>query len=179
MFEKEVSIQAVIYIIERLDGDTADMHKISKVLYFADQMHLSLYGRPITGDDYIKMPYGPVPSKIDDIFKALKGESYFSDCIGDVSEYLAVKNKYVLTAKKECNTDFLSKTDRKCLDAAIEKCKMKSFNEITSMSHDFAWNNTQMGRRISDKDILREVGDSEEYIEYATAKPTFKLNNAI
>jgi len=179
MFEKEVSIQAIIYIIEHLGEYVADMHKICKILYFADQKHLSQYGRTITGDDYIKMPYGPVPSKIDDIFKALKGDSYFSDCVADVSEYLEIKNKYVLNAKKECNTDYLSKTDIKCLDYSIEKCKTKSFNEITAMSHNLAWNNTQMGRRISQKDILREIGDSEEYIEYATAKPTFKLNNVI
>lgn len=177
MFDKEVSIQAIVYIVNNLKGYVTDMHKISKILYFADQNHLSQYGRTITGDDYIKMPYGPVPSKIDDIFKALRGESYFSNCIQpDVSDFLEIKNKYVINAKKQCNTDYLSVSDRKCLDSAIMKCKDKSFGEITQMSHDFAWNNTQMGRRISEKDILREIGDSEAYIEYATAKPTFKLN---
>lgn len=177
MFDKEVAIQAIVYIVNKLVGFVSDMHKVSKILYFADQEHLSVYGRTITGDDYIKMPYGPVPSKIDDIFKALRGDSYFSNCISeDITNCLEIKNKYVLKAKKECDTDYLSISDRKCLDNAINRCKDKSFADITRMSHDFAWNNAKMGRRISEKDILREIGDSEEYIEFATQKPTFKLN---
>lgn len=176
MFEKETSIQAILYVLERLGDSLADIHKICKILYFADQKHLSQFGRTITGDDYIKMPYGPVPSKIEDMFKALRGESFFSDCVEEVSKYFGLKNKYVLEAKQKCDTDYLSKTDMKCLDYAVDKCKDKSFNEITEMSHDLAWNNAALGRRISEKDILREVGDTEEYIEYATLKPNTRAS---
>ena len=62
--------------------------------------------------------------------------------------------------------DELSKTDIDCLDSAIEFCKDKSFQELTLVSHGLAWSNTQRDRTISVKDILREAGDEEAYVEY-------------
>src|SRR5690606_40518414 len=41
---------------------SSDIHKLMKLMYFADRDHLVKYGFPITGDMYIKLPYGPVPS---------------------------------------------------------------------------------------------------------------------
>ena len=42
---------------------------VSKVLYYADKEHLNLYGRPVLGDTYIRMEFGPVPSKTYDLIK--------------------------------------------------------------------------------------------------------------
>src|SRR6266849_2457700 len=36
--------------------------KAAKLLYFADREHLLRHGRPILGDVYFCLPYGPVPS---------------------------------------------------------------------------------------------------------------------
>ena len=62
--------------------------------------------------------------------------------------------------------DELSGSDVKCLDFAIEICKDKNFDELTRYSHGLAWTNTQRDRAISVKDILREAGDEEAYVEY-------------
>ena len=42
---------------------------VSKVLYYADKEHLNRYGRPVLGDTYIRMEFGPVPSKTYDLIK--------------------------------------------------------------------------------------------------------------
>ena len=168
-FNKDVAIQSILYIAENI-GDRKDIHKICKILYFADREHLSLYGRSITGDTYIAMTYGPVPSKIDDIFKAVRGDSYFSDRADELKEFFGFKNRFIIYPKKKADTDYLSETDIECLNHAIEMCKDKSFGEITEMSHDLAWQNTQRDRTISIKDILREFGDDEEYASYISEK---------
>ena len=148
------------------------MHKICKILYFADQSHLSAYSRSITGDTYIAMQFGPVPSKIDDIFKAVRGDSYFSD--SDFAEDLKCNfhfvNKYIICADKPADTDYLSDSDIECLDASIAKCRNESFGALTELSHGLAWQNTQRDRMMSVKDILREVGDDEGYVDYIDKK---------
>jgi len=168
-FRKYETIHAILYIAQNM-GERKDIHKICKVLYFADQAHLSRYGRSITGDRYIAMNYGPVPSNVEDMFKAVRGISYFSDCAEDLKAYFSFKNKYFLVPLQAADLDYLSESDVECLNAALEKCEGKSFEELTSMSHDLAWQNTMRDREISMKDILREAGDSDEYIEYIAYK---------
>ena len=167
LFRAEATINSVLYVIQQYGGG-ADMHKIFKTLYFADQLHLSKYGRTVTGDVYIAMSYGPVPSKTDDIFKAVRGDSFFP--AGDLARYFHFVNKYRVKEDAQPDMDWLSKSDIECLDYAIEKCRDKNFEELTSLSHGLAWSNTQANRTISFKDILREVGDSEDYVNYIDSK---------
>ena len=171
LFNKEVSINAVMYILSALGG-RCGMHKICKILYFADQMHLSNYSRSITGADYIRMNYGPVPSQVDDMFKAVRGDSFFSNTeeAEELEKYFTFYNRYTIVQKKQPDLDYLSETDKECLDAAIAMCKDKNFGELTEMSHGIAWQNTLQDRKMSVKDILREAGDSEEYVEYIADK---------
>ena len=144
------------------------MHKLCKILYFADQKHLSLYGRSITGDTYIAMQFGPVPSYIDDILKAIRGDSFFSSTeeAKALKNIINFENRYIIKGLKPADMEELSESDIECLDYAIELCKDKSFNELTRFSHGLAWSNTRPDRSISVKDILREAGDEEAYVEY-------------
>ena len=171
LFRKDATLNAVLYILQQLGGKS-DMHKIFKTLYFADQSHLSKYGRTITGDVYIAMQYGPVPSKTDDIFKAVRGDSYFHD--DELNSYFHFVNKYIVEANKKANLDYLSESDIECLEESIERCKDKSFDELTKMSHGLAWENTRRDRTMSFKDILREEGDSEDYVDYIAEKLTLE-----
>lgn len=167
LFRIDAAINAILYSLSRLGGKT-DMHKLCKILYFADQKHLSQYGRSITGDTYIAMQYGPVPSSVDDILKALRGDSFFSSSkeIDPFRKCIDFENRFIMRGLKEPDMDELSVTDVKCLDYAINLCKDMNFAELTAFSHGLAWNNTARDRAISVKDILREAGDEEDYVEY-------------
>lgn len=167
LFKYDKAVNSLLYALQNLGGKT-DMHKLCKILYFADQKHLSQYGRSITGDTYIAMQYGPVPSCVDDILKALRGDSFFSDSpeLDSLKESMVFENRFIIRSLKNADMDELSGTDVKCLDFAIDFCKNKSFQELTSLSHGLAWNNTQRDRAMSVKDILREAGDEEAYVEY-------------
>ena len=168
LFDKEVTLNAVLYIIQQMGGKV-DMHKIFKTLFFADQAHLSKYGRTITGDVYIAMNYGPVPSKTDDIFKAIRGDSFFAPG-EELSGYFHFINRYFVKNDKKADLDYLSKSDVQCLDISIKMCKDKSFDELTRMSHGLAWQSTARDQQMSYADILREEGDSEGYINYISNK---------
>lgn len=167
LFKYNRAINSLLYSLKMLGG-SSDMHKLCKILYFADQRHLSQYGRSITGDTYIAMQFGPVPSCVDDIFKALRGDSFFSSVpeIEQLKRCMVFENRFIVRALQEPDMDELSVSDVECLDYAIGICKDKSFSQLTEFSHGLAWSNTQRDRAISVKDILREVGDEEAYVEY-------------
>ena len=161
MFDKRVSLQSILYVIKSYGGE-CDLHRMCKVLYFADQASLSRYGRQITGDDYIAMENGPVPSRIYDLFKAVRGDSYFSPDV----RLFSFKNNVTLQSDNQPDMDYLSESDIECLNEAIEKCRDLSFGELTKMSHGYAWSATAKNQTIKNGDILREAGDTEGYIDY-------------
>lgn len=171
LFDKDVALNAILYVVKQLGGK-CDMHAVCKILYFADQEHLSQYSRSITGDDYIAMQYGPVPSHVYDMMKAVRGDSYFSDTkiAADLKSKFRFYNKMMIEAVEMPDMDYLSGTDVKCLDAAIEKCKGLTFGQRTDLSHGYAWHNTARDRQMEVSDILSEAGDSEEYVNYVVSK---------
>ena len=166
-FRKEETLNAILYVLAAFEGK-CDIHKVSKILYFADCKHLSEYGRLITGDVYIAMQNGPVPSRVYDIFKFLRGDSFFSTVNDPVRSYMRMINRFHLEALCKPDTDWLSESDVECLDHAIAKCRHLGFNELTTLSHDYAWSHTMPDREISYKDMLSETGDEEPYIDYVT-----------
>lgn len=177
LFKKDVALHAVLYVLMQFGGK-CDLHKISKILYFADQKHLSRYGRSITGDRYIAMQYGPVPSMVNDMFKAVRGDSYFSDTESsrELAGHFSFVNKFLVKGLHDADLDYLSESDIECLDEAIVECRDKNFSELTQMSHGLAWSNTQENRMMSYKDILRELGDDEQYADYIQDKLKLESN---
>ena len=70
-FDKTKALNALLYVANRVQRK--DFHKIFKIVYFADRQHLAEWGRPITGDTYIAMDAGPVPSRMYDMMKIVRG----------------------------------------------------------------------------------------------------------
>ena len=116
-FNLQSYIQPVLYILNKA-GKALDTHKISKILYFADRDHLAKYGTSISGDTYMKMQFGPVPSTIYDIIKAVQGK---------------------IIAIASFNEDEFSQSEMQCLDHSIKQYLHKSFSFLTEESHDTAW----------------------------------------
>lgn len=166
LFKQDIALQAIMYILKKMGG-TCDIHKCHKILYFADNEHLSKYGRSITGDTYVRMDFGPVPTCIYDLFKAVRGDSYFASQVDNVRKgYFHFVNKKDIAAVSEPDMTYLSESDVEMLNKYIEKLKDKDFIEVTDASHGYAWSHTAQNGVISVRDRLTEMGDSEEYIHY-------------
>ncbi len=166
LFKQDVTLQAILYIIQKMGG-VCDIHKCNKILYFADNEHLSKYGRTITGDSYMKMNWGPVPSCVYDLFKAVRGEGYFASQVDDIREnYFHFINTKDIVSSRNPEMDYLSKSDVEVLDKYIAQLKDLSFSEVSELSHGYAWSNAPKNGKISVADRLTELGDSEEYIQF-------------
>jgi len=172
-FDEKKAVNAVLWISSRVPK--ANFHKVFKILYFADQRHLALYGRPIVGDNYVAMANGPVPSMIYDYFKVVKGiikwesKSY-------LNELFAV-NGYFITPKKEADLEELSETDLECIETSIAENKDLSFSELTSKSHDGAYlaAGKSFTSEISFLDMAKTGGADEAMLKYIEMKAEGRL----
>jgi len=169
IFDFEKTIHSALYIAEKIEE--RDFHRFFKILYFADREHLSKYGRPITGDTYIKMEYGPVPTNLYNIFLSVKNNKRFQK--KDMKEYFTVLD-YHVNAEKKANLDFLSKTDVAELNKSIALYGTASFNELSSISHGIAWKLAKDNRKIAIENILLEAGEDNEYISYIVEDINFQ-----
>ena len=163
IFDENKTIHAVLYIAEKLKRK--DLHKIFKILYFSDREHLSVYGRTITGDVYIAMTDGPVPSNLYDIFKSVRGDGYYKDD-GKFNRYFSIVDWDLIKPNTKPDLSELSKSDLACIDNSLNIYGELSWDEIREKSHDYAWRNTTLNRVIDFANIIRELGGEEDYIEY-------------
>ncbi len=78
--------------LARQAGGTIHKLKALKLVYFADRYHLRRFGRPVIGDEYLAMQYGPVPSNTKDIaemsgFLGAEESQYAKEFIRPISNY--------------------------------------------------------------------------------------------
>ena len=150
----------LLYVVNRIQRK--DFHKIFKIIYFAERQHLADWGRPITGDTYIAMEAGPVPSRIYDMLKMVRGDSYLPDTEG-LGQYFQIENWMYVRPLQDADLNKLSPNEQKALSDSIEKYASLSYDEIKEKSHDIAWRSTARDYSISWDSIAREAGlDSED-----------------
>ena len=171
-FDKTKALNALLYVANRVQRK--DFHKIFKIVYFADRQHLAEWGKPITGDTYIAMDAGPVPSRMYDMLKMVRGDSYLPDTEG-LGKFFKVENWMYVNPLVDADLNKLSKNEQEALNDSISKYAELSYDEIKEKSHDIAWRSTARDFSIKWEDIAREAGLDEEEVaclnEYSTMHP--------
>ncbi|GGN44278.1 Panacea domain-containing protein [Deinococcus daejeonensis] len=169
-FDQDAAIAAMLYIAERVQGVTK--HKMSKILYFADKAHLERYGRFITGDQYVAMEHGPVPStvlglidQVDD--RKNQQQGLFGSPMADLIQVQYTDNRPVIRPKAKADLDALSDSDLMCLDEAIaEYGPVVNFKHLSDLSHDAAWNATERNQRMRIEAIASTFEDPDLVLEH-------------
>lgn len=160
-FDFQKAVETVLYVVNRIDDPT--FMSVAKILYFADKTSLETFGRFITGDTYVAMKNGPVPTSTYDLMKAGKD----SDVYG-----FEVIAQYHLRPLREANLDELSDSDVECLDKVITAYGHLPWWQLRDLSHDAAWEQTwkEAGERGSAPIPLERVielfDDSEVLLDY-------------
>lgn len=167
-YEDQKIKEVLLYIL----GKTGmlDYYHLMKILYLAERQHLARWGERITSDDYYALPHGPVPSRIYDSLKSVKeGKEGF------LSDIVTVSSKTpVVTALRDADMGYLSKSEIEALDSAIAKNIVKSFAELEEMTHDkYYFKALENGRKMSVEDIARSGGASEQMVEFIREEMAF------
>jgi uncharacterized phage-associated protein len=151
----------ILFITNNLEK--RDLHRIFKILYFAEKKHIAKYGRTILNENFIKMEKGPVPSLIYDLFKQNKPKAITN------TEYSAFYNAFKLsgynvTPLESPNMEYISKSNIECLLESISENALLSFNELTEKSHDSAWEKSN--GVISEIDMAISEDVDAEFLNY-------------
>lgn len=89
-----------------------------KLVFFADRYHLRKYGRPITGDCYLAMNYGPVPSGTKDLAYLSEFLSYHERSYAETYLQHSTVDTHSFESKAEPETSVFSQTDIEALTFA-------------------------------------------------------------
>jgi len=124
------------------------MYNIWKILFAAEKYHLNTYGRPITGDTYIAMEFGTVPSWLYNAAKMKRGDVGFH------------KDGNHLRSERAPEMDYFSESDVEALTAGFKEYAGLSFELVKNKNHDEpAWRNNYVPNyphAIPFEDIIEE-----------------------
>ncbi|MBE1427077.1 putative phage-associated protein [Desulfomicrobium macestii] len=160
-------LEALVLIAENCPDSY--YHFILKTLFYADKFHLQKYRRPVTGDVYVKMSYGPVPSLAYDMLK--QNENLPAQVLDEVQAALDVHKfgRYpAVSAKRLPNLNLFSGTDIECLKEALSSCSPMGFEALTNLTHrERAWEEAEMNQEMNFELFIDEdLPNREELIEY-------------
>jgi len=113
------AIECVLWILKKGESD---MYNICKILFAAEKYHLNTYGRPITGDEYMAMPYGTVPY-------------WFYDNASNNNLRGVVTNGHTLHPERGPIDGFFSKSDIKALEYGYKEYAGLPFGEVMTKNH--------------------------------------------
>lgn len=134
-FDYKKATQAINLLACKEKDHKINKMKAIKLIWLADRYHLRKYGRPITGDEYVAMPYGPVGSTVKDIaesssFLAPEEQQY-------ANKYLNKIGSYSLGCKKQPDLNVLSETDLEALEFAFDNFGSLDQYKLAKLSHKY------------------------------------------
>ncbi|MGB7282877.1 MAG: Panacea domain-containing protein [Candidatus Acidiferrum sp.] len=138
-FKPEKLVHALAFFS---DAGVADLTKLkaAKLLYFADKEHLLRFGRPILGDVYFCLPYGPVPSvALNEMGDAIEKTEVEDTDRNLFRQYLEVKtlwNPYpVFKAKQKYDPDVFSESELEVLGNVVRDYGNHSARQLVELTH--------------------------------------------
>ena len=162
-FSEKKTTQAAARFLA-LAGGRMNYMLLIKLLYLLDRRALSLWGRPVTGDDYFSMKYGPVLSEVLDLITDMPdptGAGYWAKHISEPAHY-------VVELAADPGNDELSEAEEEVIEAIFEK--FGAYNQFDLAAHLHLmleeWQPVEHGRiPITYGDILKAIKKSPEEIE--------------
>lgn len=129
-------IASAVYVAQKVPRLTVG--RLMKLLFLADKYHLVRYGRPITGDRYIAMKDGPVPSFAYRVFKKEVLKNPYTPQGKRLALAIAVdktESPAHLSAKGSFDRTQLSASDVEALNRIIAAFGKLTFHELRKMTH--------------------------------------------
>jgi uncharacterized phage-associated protein len=153
-------------ILSRLDGGTADLWQVYKLMYFIDFECYSKYRKSVTGAMYYNWQYGPMPYKND--------AEYATQNIINIGQkenlWRGVGDNRVQINLENLKDSSFSLEEKDSIGVILDKYSKLSGAELVAISHeDMPWKMTKKGDFI-DYDYVMWRDTEETRVEDITDK---------
>jgi len=137
----------LLYILERCAGKpNVGETVLFKLLYFSDFNYYELYEEHMTGAQYRKLPYGPVPQNLDTIINQMIKKGQIQRVKTEYHGY--PQTRYLPLEKADLTA--LKASEKEILDRVIELMSDWSAAAISNYAHkDLPWEVTEEGQEIN------------------------------
>lgn len=136
----------LLYILESCAGKpNVGETVLYKLLYFSDFNHYELYEEHLTGATYRKLPYGPVPQKLDILIQQMIEEKLLQRIKTNYHGY--AQTRYLPLEKARLTG--LKASEKEVIDRVIDQMSDWSATAISEYSHmDMPWMASKDGEVI-------------------------------
>jgi uncharacterized phage-associated protein len=142
-FNLDKLIHAIAFFCERGIPDLTKL-KVAKLLYFADKTHLLERGKPILGDVYWCMEFGPVPSfALNEMSEAIESSEVTVSGMSDssrISHVLRVRKPIFggyphFEARARFDADIFAASELDVLGRVADQYGRKTARELVDLTH--------------------------------------------
>lgn len=165
--EGKKALEALLYITNH---GVNDVWKTLKLIFYAEKIHMERYGQPISGDTFIAMDAGPVPSFSYDLIKSARGKSWCNDeKVESLDSKSALRTEGTIQVfpKRKANLDLLSESAIEALDEALKTYGSIPDPELSRIAHsESCYVSTRRDAPIAVNDYLEWLDLSPEMRKY-------------
>ena len=161
-FSHRKATQALNFFARKSGGSINKM-KALKLVYFADRYHLRKYGRPVVGDEYLAMNYGPVASGTKDLAE-------MSDFLGAEEERYAkrfirpAESAITYASVHDVDEKVLSESDREALTFAWNRFSRATEFTLSKLTHRYPdWKKHEMA--LASNTVSRAPMNYRDFLE--------------
>ncbi|MCX6789742.1 MAG: DUF4065 domain-containing protein [Candidatus Gribaldobacteria bacterium] len=178
-FQKDKLENIILYTLEQCGGKpNLGETVLYKLLYYFDFDHYELYGKPITGMQYVKLQFGPVPQIKQ--FKPVIDRMINDKKITVIKQLYFNKLQKRYVALIESNKRCFEIEEKEVIDSVIKKLSDMSATQIENYVHgDIPWKVSQMREIINydlvfDRTVPYAKRDYDEAMQNAAGADTLR-----
>ncbi len=125
------------YVISRIGGRAGfGATKLYKIAWFSDARQFMLTGQSITGAEYIKEEFGPIPK----MARAIRSSLVASGSIKEWRDSQLFGEPWKFKALTQPNINLFSSEERAIIDFWIKNIdEQHTATSISELSHDYGW----------------------------------------
>ena len=140
--EKQKNI--ILYFLNNINNAYLGLTKLMKLLYYVDFEFYQNKGVSITGDEYVAMPYGPVPRNAERLLEKMTndGEIHMEKIV-----FVYPQNKYYSKVEHDMST--FSAEELGHIENIAKRFEHWTAKQMSDLTHDeYPWQTTRLGEII-------------------------------